>query len=134
MPGLVSKCPVKPFGDKHFPREHEDHRKNVCLSCFGKSGNLRPVSSEVELLLETFHPSGRKLLDSKHWLPMKICLSCQNKLQKVCKVYILFKFKHVIYTVYDSHGITVTKLTALSPCAAATKHSKFNKILVTVQP
>ena len=33
------------------------------------------------------------------------------------------------YTVYDSHGIAVTKLTALSHCEAATKHSTFNNIL-----
>ena len=32
------------------------------------------------------------------------------------------------YTVSDSHGITITKLTALSHCAAMTKHSKFNSI------
>ena len=32
------------------------------------------------------------------------------------------------YTVSDSHGITITKLTALSHCAAMTNHSKFNTI------
>ena len=89
MPGKVNNCPPKWYGDKHFPRDHEAHRKNLCISCFGKTGNLRPVSSEVEQKIEAIHPSGRKLLENKHWLPTRICLSCLNKLKRLEKVRIL---------------------------------------------
>ena len=83
MPFAKNKCPPKAHGDKHNERSHEDHRSHLCISCFGKSGNLRKLTQAMEVRLLTHHPSGHQLIENNHWLPTTICVSCQNKIMRL---------------------------------------------------
>lgn len=59
------------------PKTHNEHRKALCVVCFNKSKNLRPINIDLEDLIKTVIPQYRP--SSKNF-PSSICTSCRVNL------------------------------------------------------
>ena len=71
---------------KSRPRTCSENRAVLCVSCFEKDGNNRPINSETEQLIKQYHPSGQEYDSSNPALPTRICLPCKAKLIRLRKV------------------------------------------------
>ena len=78
---------VTPVPKKDGARTCEENKAVICVSCFSKSENLRPVNSVTEALMKTHHPSGSSYSAQNPFLPTTICMSCKNKLVRLSQVH-----------------------------------------------
>ena len=75
-----------PVPKKDWARTCEENKAVLCVSCFAKSGNVRPVNTVTEALMKAHHPSGSFYTAQNPFLPTKICMSCKNKLVRLSQV------------------------------------------------
>ena len=76
-------------------RSHGDSLECICVACWRKKGNMRPVNDKVNGLLKLYVYDGYMRDSGYH--PTVVCDGCRKILSDIEKVYLLLPYISLIH-------------------------------------